>query len=371
MEKEVNFLIIGSGPIGLTLTTLISESRVKDIRQKVILKGRSNCAELREKGISLEFGSKIITNRPVVIDNLNLNVSVPRIVVIATKTYDLPGVLKELADNHIKVLAFFLPINGIDSHDEDLEKLIANNKKFSGIPIISGSITLPVEKNAPNAAKVTNAKGGIALAKYNDVEGAEETLRLLEVIFTNSGVEVIKCDNHLDMRWSKMLLNMLGNGIGAILNRSANQIFSNPMTAGIERGCIREFFQVIDHKNIKLVDLPGYKAKKLNSLRLLCAWWMPLQVFQWKMLGSVAKARGDKLPSLHYDLEVLKRTATEILNYNGGIVYAAQKLGIKTPYNSTVVAVLQSISSNYRNNPYREETGVGLLWSKIQKALGK
>ncbi len=371
MEKEVNFLIIGSGPIGLTLTTLISESRVKDIGQKVILKVRSNCAELKEKGIALEFGDKVYSNRPVVIDNLNLNVSIPRLVVITTKTYDLPVVLKELAGNRIKCQAFFLPINGIDSHDEDLEKFIA--KKFPGVPIISGSITLPVEKTAPNTARVTNTKGGIALAKYKEVDGAEETLRLLETIFTNSGVKVKVCDNYEHMRWSKMLLNMLGNGVGAILNRSADQIFSNPMTANIERGCIREFFQVIDHPNkkIKLVDLPGYKAKKLNSLRLLCAWWMPLCVFRWKMHNSVGKARGDKLPSLHFDLEVLKRTATEILNYNGGIAYAAKKLGIKTPYNSIVVQVLQSISPDYCDNPYREESGPGLLWSKVQRALGK
>lgn len=369
MEKEVNFLVIGSGPIGLTLATLISESGVTGIRQKVILKARSDCTELKGKGIVLEFGDRSLDNRPVVIDNLGLNTSVPRIVVIATKTHDLPGVLKELTDNRIRCQAFFLPINGIPAKDGDLEALIA--EKFPRTPIISGSITLPVEKISPNTAKVTNAKGGIALAKYNHITETEEILRLLETIFINFGVETVVCDNYEHMRWSKMLLNMLGNGIGAILNRLANQIFSNPMTADIERGCIREFFQVIDHKKIKLVDLPGYKAKKLNSLRLLCAWWMPLQVFQWKMRNSVAKARGDKLPSLHYDLEVLKRIITEILNYNGGIVYAAKKLEIKTPYNSTVVQVLQSISTCYHNNPYREECGTGLLWSKVQRALGE
>lgn len=364
-DTNPQFLVIGGGGIGMFSTYLLSKADDSTL----IMKVRSGFQKIKEHGFIIEINGEEITHKPAVVDNLLLNNSTPRIVVITTKTHQLNQVLNELKANQINCAGFFLPINGIPGDKYDLEDLIA--KYFPNAPIVSGSITLPVEKISANSAKITNTKGGIALAPYKNTVETQEVLELLRKAFSKSDFQVMVCENYVNMRWSKMLLNMIGNAVCAILNLPADRIFADPRGAAIECGCLREFFLIMDLLGIKLVDLPGWKAKKLRLIRLFCSWWMPLWVFQWVMLKTVAKARGDKLPSIHFDLETAKRTVTEILNYNGGIIFAAQKLGIKTPFNSTAVRVLQSISKRYfdNNNAYRHNNGIGLLWHmiKVQK----
>lgn len=364
LNTNPQFLVIGGGGIGMFSTYLLSKAD----NTALIMKVRSGYQEIKEHGFILEINDEEITHKPAVVDNLLLSTTTPRIVVIATKTYDLGQILNELKANQINCVGFFLPINGIPGSDCDLEESIAD--RYRGIPIVSGSITLPVEKISANYAKITNTKGGIALAPYKNTVETQEVLELLRKAFSKSDFQVMVCENYIGMRWSKMLLNMIGNAVCAILNYSANKLFADRRGAAIERGCLREFFQIMDYLGIKLINLPGWKVQKLRLIRLFCSWWMPLWIFQQVMLKTVANARGDKLPSIHDDLERAKRTITEILNYNGGIVFAAQQKGIKTPFNSTTVKILQSISKRYfdNTNAYRHENGIGLLWHMIRQA---
>ena len=69
--------------------------------------------------------------------------------------------------------------------------------------------------------------------------------------------------NAADMKWSKMLTNLIANATSAILDMTPGEIFAHPGLYRLEIGQLREALRVMAAQGIKVVDLPGTPVRLL------------------------------------------------------------------------------------------------------------
>src|SRR5947199_158734 len=126
------------------------------------------------------------------------------------------------------------------------------------VSIISGTITTSVEIETPG--RVTVAKmGGIGLAPMT----TQTKIMHWVDIFQLAGFEVQTYRDYRAMKWSKALLNMLGNATAAILDMPVEEVYADRRLVALERQAFLEALHVMEQLGIKPVNLPRYPAATL------------------------------------------------------------------------------------------------------------
>jgi 2-dehydropantoate 2-reductase len=133
-----------------------------------------------------------------------------------------------------------------------------------------------------------------------------------------------------DMKWSKMLTNLVANASSAILDMTAREIFSHPALFQMEMRMLREVLSVMSAQDIKVTDLPGTPVRALAMGARL-----PALISRPLMKKAIGGGRGGKMPSFHIDLHA-GRGKSEVDYLNGAVVRAGGNLGIPTPVNKTL-----------------------------------
>jgi 2-dehydropantoate 2-reductase len=141
-----------------------------------------------------------------------------------------------------------------------------------------------------------------------------------------------------DIKWSKLITNLLANASSAILDMSPQEIFKHPKLFRLEITQIREAIAVMDAQRIRTVDLPGTPVRAMVWIvrRLPAA--LARQILQ----GSLSKGRGGKMPSLHIDLHS-GISKSEVNWLNGAVVRFGEAYGIPTPVNRALNDTLLAI----------------------------
>ena len=137
------------------------------------------------------------------------------------------------------------------------------------------------------------------------------------------------------LKWSKALLNMVGNATAAILNRHPRIVYDYRPTFELEVAMLKEALAVMKKQGIRSIDLPGSPTRKL-------AWavrYLPRELLQPLLARAVGSGRGNKLPSFQIDLNAGK-TVNEVLYHNGAVAQVGKTLGIPTPVNAALTSVL-------------------------------
>ena len=154
-----------------------------------------------------------------------------------------------------------------------------------------------------------------------------------------SGLDCRMYAHPADMKWSKMLTNLLANPSSAILNMAPAEIFADPGLFKIEVLQLREALRVMEARKIRVVDLPGTPVVALAfAIRHL-----PLSVAKPLLTQSVGAGRGKKMPSFHVDLYA-GRGKSEVEYLNGAVVRYGKASGIKTPVNQFLTETLVSLT---------------------------
>jgi 2-dehydropantoate 2-reductase len=201
--------------------------------------------------------------------------------------------------------------------------------------LYAGVITIPVEVLKPAVISPRWNRGGLGIAP---VAGGGDVSSLVQ-LFAESQIPVRAYADWRAIKWSKLMLNMLGNAIPAILDRPADQVYADRRLYHLERAALREARTVVKRLGTRVVALPGYPVPSL--VRMLCAWPSVLTypAFRWAVLGG----RGGKRPSLHIDL-AQGRARSEVEFLNGAVVRAGQKLDLPTPVNQALYETLIGIA---------------------------
>ena len=250
------------------------------------------------------------------------------LIIMSMKAYDLVAAMDPLiafCPNPSKILTVQ---NGIDIE----QPLI---KQFGAERIISGALTTPISKQATHQLVIERQDRGLALAPTKP----KQTIKKWVALFQDAGIETIGIRNYRAMKWSKALLNIIGNATSAILNRSPTIIYKSEAMFALELQMLRETLDVMRKQKLKPVDLPGSPVKQLaSSVRR-----MPRFLLKPILTQNVAKGRGDKMPSFHIDLASGKQKS-EVIYHNGAIAESGLAYKVPTPVNQALSDILVKLT---------------------------
>jgi 2-dehydropantoate 2-reductase len=347
----LRILIIGAGAIGTMLGIKLHQSGLEVVfldKPEVLQKLSSSAMVL-----SLKEGEKeYILEKPgtISINDLSTIEKPFDCAILCVKAYHTDDVCSYLEKSHFRVLLTVQ--NGVGN-----EEILA--AKFDPTFIYSGAITLPVARHDFSNVEITNAKGGIALAPMKRGNPGDTLYR----IFQDAGFTTMIHDDYREMKWSKLLLNILGNASSAILDMSPDEIFDDRRLTKIEKTAFMEGLKVMKALKLHLVDLPGYRIKLISAL----FWTLPPTLLEIVMSTQKKGARGSKMPSLHIDL-ASGSSSSEVEVLNGAIAQNAIKLGIPAPVNILFYEILTGMAAghmsreNFRKKPDK-------LWETLKDMI--
>lgn len=258
------------------------------------------------------------------------------VVLLCVKAYALDAALAELQTQAeaLRGASFVTLQNGVGSE----EKVAA---AFGIERVIAATLTSPISLDAPATIQLERAGGGVGLSHLPSGEGLGVGDRFGIITAAFSSAPLLNVKTYRDyraMKWSKLLLNIMGNATSALLDLSVTDIYNDPKLFAVEMRLLREALAVMRAHNppIAVVNLPGSPAHVLARAVAL----FPDALLRPLLSRRVARGRGDKRPSLYYD--VANRTGrSEVTALNGAVVEAGRRLGVPTPVNEALTRMMR------------------------------
>ncbi len=203
---------------------------------------------------------------------------------------------------------------------------------------IAGTLTTPVSVPGPAMIRIDRPSFTMGLSGWSP-STPPALVEASHAAFLRAGFKAKRYPHAQGMKWTKLLMNMMGNATSAILDQAPAQLFADARVVDIEIAAWREALAVMAAAQIPPVNLGSYPFAWLAPLIRIA----PNRLLRGILRRQVSGARGDKLPSLHIDLHQGKRKS-EIGWLNGAIVKRGKRIGIPTPVNAlltdTVTALL-------------------------------
>jgi len=233
------------------------------------------------------------------------------------------------------------------------QKLIGH---FGAARVLSATITAPVAVLEPGMVSV--ARSGKVDLSPTDLGGSVQGL---DQALTEAGFGVRLHGDYRALKWSKLLMNMIGNATCAILDWSPTRVFADRRLCALEMHAVREGMEVMRAEGIRQTRVGSYPVHLVAPILT----GLPPALVQPLLLRVMGRARGGKTPSLHIDLGRGKgRSEVDVLN--GAICRAGARLGLRVPVNWALHAALMALTrgdvawDHYRDLPQRllEETGL-------------
>ena len=255
------------------------------------------------------------------------------LVLFTVKTYDTQSAIDELRPYAQCVDRFLSLQNGVSGED-------ALSEAFGPERIIAGTILNPVSIREPGVVVLERRRGGIGIASLRIGESANRLTNQLADQLRQAGFRTRAYADYRAMKWSKLLLNLIGNATSAILDLNTMEIFRDRRLFAVEVAAVREALRVARAQGIRFVNLPGYPV----SLFAAAVRTLPLSLLQPVLIPLVAKGRGSKMPSLHIDLWCGK-LRSEIDELNGAVARIGTRLNIPTPANALLLTIFKDLQS--------------------------
>ncbi len=325
IEKPLRFLCFGMGAIG----TYIGGSLSLAGNEVTFIERPEAVALAKNNGLSLLLpdGLHLIPNVDVYssLDDA-MKQGTYDAALVAVKSFDTLNLVESIRPwkEHFPILICLQ--NGVENE--------AIYESVLGVgQVIGASIASAVSKNGPGNISVEKMRGiGVQT-------GIPLSAKIIDA-FNQAGLNAKGYSNRADLKWSKMLTNLLGNATSAILNWTPAQVFSNVQIYKIEGEQVRETLAVMKRLHIHLVNLPGTPIRPLIRMMEL----LPLSVSRPISYQALGKGRGAKMPSFHIDLYAGQKQS-EVTYLNGAVVRAGKRLGVETPVNQTLNEILEGLAN--------------------------
>lgn len=328
----MKILVVGAGAIGGYVG-----ARLALAGHAVTLLGRKALADaVAARGLRLiePEGEFVVTDCRVALSAAEAFTCSERfdLALFTVKTYDTQSAVAELRPYAGRISRCLSLQNGVSS-----ESLLSD--ALGSAKVVAGTILNPVSIREPGVVVLEKRKGGIGLSEASRLRVDERLLGLAGQL-RQAGFVVRTYVDARSMKWSKLLLNLIGNATSAILDLNTMQIFADKRAFSIEIAALREAIRVARAHKIGFVGLPGYPVPLLAAA-IRC---LPLPLLQPLLIPLVARGRGSKMPSLHIDLHG-SRPRSEIDELNGAVVRAGEAAGVATPANSLLVDIFKQLQA--------------------------
>lgn len=324
MQEKLSILSFGAGAIG----AYIGGSLALHGHKVVFIEKPETAEELARRGLRLLIDQEEhILSSPQMAGSLQaaLMKGPFDLALFAVKSYDTQAAVEALipfADRLPPVLSFQ---NGVEN-----ETLIAS--VLGPEKVIAGTVTSAIGRRAAGDIVLERLRGiGISGDHPLSISlaGALNEAGLNARLYANAG----------DMKWSKMLTNLLANASSAILDMTPSEIFNHPGLFRLEIRQLREALRVMNALNIHIVDLPGTPVRMLA----FGVQGLPPQVSRPLMKNAVGGGRGGKMPSFYIDLRE-RKGPSEVDYLNGAVVRFGEQAGVPTPANRLLNETLLALT---------------------------
>lgn len=328
IRNSLHLLVIGAGAIGCLVGGKLAQGGIA-----VTLTGRQRFVDaVTANGLRL-----ISEGVPQRIDNIHPAASLDGAflhaaesnrpfdgAILTVKSYDTAAALDEVKEAAANAGLPVPPILSLQNGVGNEEVIAA---AFGPDHTIAGTITAPVEVPETGVVRLTKPKWMIGMSMWDRQQPAP-IFDILHSQLPAAGIPVTLYANARSMKWTKLLMNQIGNATSAILAQPPGITFAHPAIANLEITALRETLAVMAGLGIRPVNVEKYPLGTLAPLLRYGPRWLLRPVLR----KIVSGARGGKMPSLFLDLEAGK-TQNEVLWYNGSVARAGEGIGVPVPAN--------------------------------------
>ena len=321
---QLKVLSLGAGALG----TYVAGSLALHGHRVVFLERPEVASQLRSQGLRLTISGRLhILQEVSVLGSIEEAIAQGPfdIAIFALKSYDTADALVSLLPFAEHLPPVLCLQNGVVN-----EKILSD--AFGSDKVIPGTVTSAIGRRATGDITLERLRGMGVAANH---PFSSQLVAALD----QAGLNARLYENPADMKWSKLLTNLVGNATSAILNMDPAEIYAHPGLYSLELTQLRECLVVMRAQHIRAVNLPG------TPVRLLAFGVMHLPDFITRLFlrRIVGKGRGGKMPSFHIDLHS-GRGQSEVSYLNGAIVEAGKQHGIPTPTNKTLSDTLLGLT---------------------------
>ncbi len=273
---------------------------------------KDHVAAMREKGLRVEGASGDRTVKVNATDNPK-DVRDADLVIIATKDDGVESAARaalEMAKPDAPILTIQ---NGLGSADR-VAAIVGSKRIMMGV--VGG---FGASMKGPGHAH----HNGMEFLRLGEMDGGMSArLETVAETWRSGGFKVLTFDDIHKMVWEKLICNCTFSGPCAMTGLRVGQVMANPSAWSIAAGCAAEAFHVATARGIALD-------------------------FQDPI--AYVRAFGSKIPNARPSmlLDHMAGRKAEVDNINGAIPREGAKVGIATPINSVVVALLKAKESGF------------------------
>jgi len=269
-----------------------------------------------QNGLTIRSASGTFTVRPQAASDAR-ELPRPDLVVLGVKAYDLDEVMDQLEPVLTDKTVILTLQNGIDTEDRIIARINRD--------CVVGGVAYIYSKIAEPGVIDHYKKGAVAIGELMGQES--ERLLAIRDLFTAAG---IPCHLSKDIRrakWEKMCWNCVFNPITVLIDDHVAKALDHPEMPGVIRQIVGEVAAVSAAMKVPLpLDMPERVVKATQEIR-------------------------DIHTSMYDDWKAGRRTEIDFLN--GFIVRQGRALGIPTPVNEALTAMIKTITEQEQAGPGR------------------
>jgi 2-dehydropantoate 2-reductase len=271
-------------------------------------------AAVKRNGLTIRSVSGTFTVRPQAASDPR-ELPGPDLIILGVKAYDLDEVMAQIEPVLTDRTVILTLQNGIDTEDRIIARLNRD--------CVVGGVAFIYSKIAAPGVIDHYKKGAVAIGELM----GHESERLLQIrdVFSAAG---IPCQLSKDIRrskWEKMCWNCVFNPVTVLIDDKVSKALDHPEMMGVIRQIVGEIAAVSASLKVPLpADMPERVVKWTQEIR-------------------------DIHTSMYDDWKAGRQT--EIRNLNGYIVEQGRALGIPTPVNEALTAMIKTITEKEKSGP--------------------
>ncbi|WP_349898440.1 ketopantoate reductase family protein [Parafrigoribacterium soli] len=310
--------IVGAGAVGSTIAALLSRGG-HDVT--VTARGEQ-LHTILDRGLELTGVWGDYTARVSATDILNRS---PELAFVTTKAQDAEAALRQNA-RFLDGVPVVVVQNGLDA-------LTVAQRILPGADVVGGLALYAASYLSPGAVAVTT-DGVTCLG--GSVSGALYASRVLGAV-----MPVTLTDNFEGAQWTKLIVNHI-NALPAITGMSAQDVISDRELRHIMTESMREAVRVGLASGIEFEKVQGLSDRLLKLL-------VRLPVTAGQLIPLAMRSRMGATPNPGSTLQSIRRgQATEIDFLNGAVVAAGERVGVATPTERALVAMVHEVETKGR-----------------------
>ena len=304
--------VVGAGAVGSFFGAMLARAG-----HRVTLIGRPAHAQAIERdGLRLDMAGRIEVVRTAASDDL-ASVRGADLVLVCVKSTDTDATARQIAP-HLDAGAIVLSLqNGVEN-----AAMIARHVSRTVLPtVVYVAVAMPEPGLVKHYGRGDLVIGAMdpAVARDGRVAGMLDDL---VAFFATAQVPVRISTDVMAELWSKLMVNCAYNAISGLAQASYAQLAALPAVREIQVAVVREVVALAAAEGVNLALEPALQAMERIALA------MPAQ------LSSTAQ-------------DMARRKPSEIDHLNGFVARRGRELGIATPVNQTLHALVKLVEAGY------------------------